>query len=189
MQITPRISLPIECFRKQAIQVMTRIDTERFSLSTPKEIPPIHSVVFSLLISLDSHYNAKNNFIYMFGYRELHPHRKLQIIIIIFLLSWLIGTFLIHRFESAQNWSYFDAFYFTVITTATIGFWDLVPHSIAGKILTMMYAIIYVPLFLYSMTLVFQWGLQKIKTEEELFEKTLHDTEEDVETILESNHR
>jgi uncharacterized membrane protein YqjE len=52
----------------------------------------------------------------------------------------------------------------------------------------MMYAIIYVPLFLYSMTLVFQWGLQKIKTEEELFEKTLHDTEEDVETILESNH-
>lgn len=76
----------------------------------------------------------------MRSFIHLHPHRKLQIIIVIFLVSWLVGTFLIHQFESAQNWSYFDAFYFTVITTATIGFWDYIPHSIAGKILTMMYA-------------------------------------------------
>ena len=58
-------------------------------------------------------------------------HRKLIIIAIIFLTSWFLGTFFIHSFESAQNWSYFDAFYFTVITTATIGFGDLVPHSTA----------------------------------------------------------
>ena len=59
---------------------------------------------------------------HMKSFIHLHPHRKLQLIIIFFLLSWLVGTFLIHRFESAQHWSYFDAFYFTVITTATIGF-------------------------------------------------------------------
>ncbi len=116
---------------------------------------------------------------------HLHPHRKLQFIILFFLLSWLVGTFLIHRFESAQQWSYFDAFYFTVITTATIGFGDLVPHSMEGKILTMLYAIIYVPLFLYSMTLIFQGKLQKIHEQEELFDRTIHDTEENIERIIE----
>lgn len=66
-------------------------------------------------------------------------HKKLLIIGIIFLLSWLIGTFLIHRFEAGHpiGESYFNAFYFTVITTATIGFGDLVPFTVAGKWLTM----------------------------------------------------
>lgn len=53
---------------------------------------------------------------------ELRPQNKLKIIGIFFIVSWFIGTVLIHYFEREQNWSYFDAFYFTVITTATIGF-------------------------------------------------------------------
>lgn len=66
-------------------------------------------------------------------------HRKLLNIAIIFLFSWLLGTFFIHRFEAGYpiGESYFNAFYFTVITTATIGFGDLVPMTVAGKILTM----------------------------------------------------
>lgn len=49
-------------------------------------------------------------------------HKKLINIAIIFLVSWLIGTILIHRFEAGFpiGVSYFNAFYFTVITTATI---------------------------------------------------------------------
>ncbi len=112
-------------------------------------------------------------------------HKKLIIVGIIFLVSWLVGTVLIHRFEQAQGWSYFDAFYFTVITTATIGFGDLVPHSIAGKILTMMYAVFYVPLFLYAMTLVFQYNFQRLRTKDELLERKLHHVEVNVERIIE----
>jgi Ion channel len=112
-------------------------------------------------------------------------HKKLLIVCVIFLISWFIGTFLIHKFESAQNWSYFDAFYFTVITTATIGFGDLVPHSMAGKILTMGYAIFYVPLFLYAMTLMFQSNFQKMREMDELLEKEIRDVEADVERIIE----
>ena len=61
-------------------------------------------------------------------------HRKLLIIGIIFILSWLVGTFLIHKFEYGHpiGESYFNAFYFTVITTATIWFWDLVPITICN---------------------------------------------------------
>lgn len=49
-------------------------------------------------------------------------HRKLIIIAIVFLLSWLVGTFFMHLFEAGHpiGASYFNAFYFTVITTATI---------------------------------------------------------------------
>lgn len=115
--------------------------------------------------------------------RHLH-HKKLIIIGSIFAGSWILGTFLIHDFEAAQWWNYFDSFYFTVITTATIGFGDLVPHSIAGKILTMWYAVFYVPLFLYAMTLVFQIEFEKIRSQDELLEKEMHDVEADVEEIL-----
>lgn len=116
---------------------------------------------------------------------HLH-HRKLIIVGIIFLLSWLIGTVLIHRFEQGYpiGESYFNAFYFTVITTATIGFGDLVPMTTAGKVLTMGYAIFYVPLFLYAMSVMFQANFQRISQQDEMLERTLHDIEADTEEIL-----
>ena len=116
---------------------------------------------------------------------HLH-HKKLIYVGIIFLLSWLLGTFFIHRFEAGYpiGESYFNAFYFTVITTATIGFGDLVPMTVAGKILTMGYAIFYVPLFLYAMTVLFQSNFQKIRLHDELLEQEIHHVESDVENIL-----
>lgn len=113
-------------------------------------------------------------------------HRKLIIVGIIFLLSWLLGTYFIHRFEAGYpiGQSYFNAFYFTVITTATIGFGDLVPMTIAGKILTMAYAVFYVPLFLYVMTVLFQSSLHRIRIQDEHIHEEIHDVERDVEVIL-----
>lgn len=113
-------------------------------------------------------------------------HKKLIITGIIFLLSWVIGTMLIHHFEKGYpiGESYFNALYFTVITTATIGFWDLVPMTVAGKVITMGYAIFYVPLFLYVMTVLFQSSLQKVKVKDELLEQEIHHTERDVDLII-----
>ncbi len=135
------------------------------------------SVIFTLILDYF-------NIITMF---HLHIiHKKLIIVSIVFLLSWLIGTFLIHMFEADHpiGESYFNAFYFTVITTATIWFGDLVPFTTAGKILTMGYAIFYVPLFLYVMTILFQSNLQKLKIKDELLERELHTVEEDVKEIM-----
>jgi uncharacterized protein (DUF2062 family) len=111
-------------------------------------------------------------------------HRKLLTIGLIFIASWIIGTFLIHYFERAQGWSYFDALYFTVITTATIGFGDLVPMTTAGKVLTMGYAVFYVPLFLYAMSLVFQSRFDKIRVQDEMLEQEIHHVERGVDVIL-----
>jgi len=116
-------------------------------------------------------------------------HKKLITIAVIFLVSWLLGTFFIHRFEAGYpiGASYFNAFYFTVITTATIGFGDLVPMTVAGKILTMGYAVFYVPLFLYAMNVVFQSNFQRIRVKDELLENEMHHIEMDVENILDTD--
>ncbi|GAB0174664.1 MAG: hypothetical protein HHAS10_05430 [Candidatus Altimarinota bacterium] len=113
-------------------------------------------------------------------------HKKLLVVGIIFLLSWIFGSFLIHKFEAGYpiGENYFNAFYFTVITTATIGFGDLVPMTVAGKWLTMGYAIFYVPLFLYVMTLLFQSNLHKLRQSDEILHKEITDVESDVNIIL-----
>lgn len=116
---------------------------------------------------------------------HLH-HKKLINIAIIFLISWLVGTFFVHRFEAGYpiGESYFNSFYFTVITTATIGFGDLVPMTIAGKILTMGYAVFYVPLFLYAMNVVFQANFTRIRQADELLDNEIRHVEADVERIV-----
>ena len=113
-------------------------------------------------------------------------HRKLVNIGILFLISWILGTFFIHKFESGFpiGANYFNAFYFTVITTATIWFGDLVPMTMAGKILTMGYAIFYVPLFLYTMNILFQANYQRIKAVDDILEQELHHVEADVNEII-----
>ena len=47
------------------------------------------------------------------------------------------------------------------------------------------YAVFYVPLFLYAMTLVFQSNFQKIREKDELLEREIHTVEADVERIIE----
>lgn len=77
-----------------------------------------HTVGFILIFFL-SLYNLD----ILLSSMHIH-HKKLITIAIIFLFSWIVGTFLIHRFETGYpiGESYFNALYFTVITTATIGF-------------------------------------------------------------------
>lgn len=56
--------------------------------------------------------------------------------------------------------------------------------TVAGKILTMGYAIFYVPLFLYVMTVLFQSRLEKLRIADERIEKEVQHVEKDVEIIL-----
>jgi hypothetical protein len=118
---------------------------------------------------------------------HLH-HRRLITVGLVFLSSWIIGTIAIHYFEAGHpiGESYFNAIYFTVITTATIGFGDLVPMTVAGKIVTMMYAIFYVPLFLYTMNILFQSRFDRIRVADERLERELHSVEADVNAIIDN---
>ena len=115
-------------------------------------------------------------------------HKKLITVALIFLASWIVGTFAVHYFEQGHpiGDSYFNAFYFTVITTATIGFGDLVPFTVGGKIVTMMYAIFYVPLFLYVMTLIYQNNIDRLRSQDRRLEDEIREVEADVDAIIDN---
>lgn len=61
--------------------------------------------------------------------------------------------------------------------------------TVAGKIVTMTYAVFYVPLFLYAMTLVFQMNFQRIREADERMEREIQNVEKDVEVILDETKK
>lgn len=55
------------------------------------------------------------------------------------------GTIIFHFLE---KWSWLDAFYFSVITLATVGYGDLTPKTDLGKFFTIIYIISGIGIFL-----------------------------------------
>jgi voltage-gated potassium channel len=45
-------------------------------------------------------------------------------------------------YHLVEHFSWLDAFYFCTITLTTIGYGDITPHTTAGKLFTMFYALI-----------------------------------------------
>jgi voltage-gated potassium channel Kch len=42
-------------------------------------------------------------------------------------------------FHFVEGWAWLNALYFSVVTLATVGYGDFTPHTVAGKIVTMVY--------------------------------------------------
>ena len=62
-----------------------------------------------------------------------HLFRVLFATVIVILSA---GTIFYHLTE---KWSWLDSYYFSVVTLATVGYGDLVPHTAAGKLFTTFY--------------------------------------------------
>ncbi|KAF8851519.1 voltage-gated potassium channel [Acephala macrosclerotiorum] len=58
---------------------------------------------------------------------------------------WFFGAVLFYICEREQNWSYFTSVYFTFISLLTIGYGDIILHSMAGKAVFVLWSIIVVP--------------------------------------------
>ena len=68
---------------------------------------------------------------------------------LVFLLFF--GTMLFHFIE---GWTPIDAFYFTGQTMMTVGYGDIAPHTEAGKITSVLFAMVSVGLALYSVNVL-----------------------------------
>ncbi len=73
---------------------------------------------------------------------------KIAVVTIIVLVA--SGTLVFHYIEWLHR---FDAFYFVMMTMSTIGYGDIVPTTYAGKVMAIIYACSWVPLFVYTMWL------------------------------------
>ncbi|MEW6093267.1 MAG: potassium channel family protein [Chloroflexota bacterium] len=60
------------------------------------------------------------------------------------LFLWLITIILLGSwfYARVEGWGFLDAVYFSIVTLATVGYGDLVPQTVAGKIFTIFYIII-----------------------------------------------
>ena len=65
-----------------------------------------------------------------------------------------LGTY---GFHMVEWWALFDSLYFIFVTMATIGYWDFVPVTTIGKALTMLYAVMWVPLFVYTTSMILDY--------------------------------
>ena len=69
-----------------------------------------------------------------------------------------VGTIVFHLLE---KWSWVDSFYFTIITLATIGYGDLVPTTAVGKLVTVIFVIIGVGIFLAFLNKVMERRVER----------------------------
>lgn len=70
---------------------------------------------------------------------------RLRIFLIVFITVMILGVI---GFMAAENLSLADAFYFTIVTVATVGYGDIHPGTQAGKILAILLIIMGVGTFL-----------------------------------------
>lgn len=50
-------------------------------------------------------------------------------------------------YTAVEGWHWFDAFYFAVITLATVGYGDFAPQTVYGKAFTIIYVLVGLGLF------------------------------------------
>ena len=81
----------------------------------------------------------------------MEKEREPPIIITLFILLVIMGTIIYHNVESL---SWLDSLYFTIITVTTIGYGDIVPLTIAGKIFTMVFALSGIGIMLYALAII-----------------------------------
>jgi voltage-gated potassium channel Kch len=92
-----------------------------------------------------------------YGVKEDEQFRAL-----LFLLITLLAGATYFYWE-VEGWSIIDSLYFSIMTTSTIGYGDLVPTTTFSKIFTIMFAILSIGVFVAVVSKIVQITLQHRK--------------------------
>jgi hypothetical protein len=88
----------------------------------------------------------------------MYSFKRFRIFIIIILAVIIIGTIGMMMIE---HLSFLDAFYFTIVTIATVGYGDIHPVTAGGKVFSIFLIIIGIGTFLTLLTNIVQWLVQR----------------------------
>jgi len=75
-----------------------------------------------------------------------------------------------------EGWRFLDAFYFAVVSMATVGYGDFVPQTSLGKICAMGFLLVGIGVFVLTVSSIAQVILQQVVRAEEIFDHP-HDDE------------
>jgi len=103
-------------------------------------------------------------------------------IITIIVFMWTIWFYL------AEWRSFFNSFYFTTVTMATVGYGDMAPMTYSGKILAIFYGFMGAPLFVGLTSIFLQTKFQNIvKNSIHNYHKEIKDAEHLAEELKKEN--
>jgi len=98
--------------------------------------------------------------------------------IVIFLILLFGGSFV---YSHVEAWSFLDSVYFTVVTVTTIGYGDVVPQTITGKIFTIFFSFFGIAMVFYFFSIIGKYVFRRT------FERKLKEHKKAIETKLEEH--
>lgn len=66
-------------------------------------------------------------------------------------------------FKYIEGWSWVDALFFAVVTVSTVGYGDMVPQTVIGRLLTVVYIILGIGIFIAAVTAVGEQLLRRAR--------------------------
>ena len=78
-------------------------------------------------------------------------NKRIKFIIFLIFVFEIIGTLFYHHYE---RWSYLDSLYFSTYTLTTVGYGNINPVTVIGKVFTIGYMILGVSTVLYGLSIL-----------------------------------
>jgi voltage-gated potassium channel Kch len=82
-------------------------------------------------------------------------------------------------FKYLEGWTWVDALFFAVVTISTVGYGDVVPQTVTGRLLTVVYIILGIGVFVAAATALGDQLLRRAREIDRAQGHPVHDDKED----------
>ncbi len=91
------------------------------------------------------------------GHALAEPKVRALLVFVVMIASLQAAVFMI-----LENWGFVDAFYFAIVSMATVGYGDLTPQTVLGKLAAIVFLFIGIGIFVLAFSAFAQAFLQRL---------------------------
>ena len=97
--------------------------------------------------------------------RALHAAFRAPRVQALLLISALVAGAGALGFRLLEGWSFVDAFYFAVVSMATVGYGDFAPKTIPGKLFTVVFLVVGIGIFVLTVSALAEAAIRSLQSE------------------------